>query len=164
MGLNNRPMMHVLWPLHHRRVVQGSMKATIRILRRNTDGSEAVEWNAATGGVSTGVTTLWTGPARVQHNKDWRARRRSGRGDMMIQHAFRVQIPFHYQDVALPFIDAEDVVQILESPYDPDLTRYTLYVRNSTVGSNPFNQNLLCDFDVTYTEGPEQVGPEFSEE
>lgn len=158
MGLNDRVMMHTNWPLHHRRVVNGSMKATIRILRRNTDGSEAVEWDPVTGGVSTGVTILWTGKARVQHNKDWRARRRSGRGDMMIQHAFRVQIPHR----GVPFIDAEDVVQIIRSPYDPDLERYTLYVRNSTVGSNPFNQNLLCDFDVTYTDGPEEVGPEYA--
>lgn len=160
MVLNRRVTMPVNWSQHHRVPVMGAMQATIRVLRRPTSGSVAVDWTPETGGVTAGIQTIWTGQARVQSNKDWRARRRSGRGDPMIQHAFRVQVPIFDENGPVPAFDVEDIVQIIEAPNDSDLLRQTLTVRNNSVGSNPFNKNLLCDADLTWDDGLNEIVPE----
>jgi|SRR5690554_1669376 len=153
MPLNSRMSMHPWWPLHHRQVVKGAMKATIEVYRRPGPGSDAVDWDPETGGTTEGLDFIWTGLVRIQHNKDWRARERAGRGDPMVHHAMRVQAPI--RDV--PALLVSDIIKIIDAPYDRALEMYTLHVRNPTVGSNPFNQNFLCDLDLTYTDGPEQI-------
>jgi hypothetical protein len=141
------------WSQHHRVPVKGAMQAVIQVLRRPTSGSTAVEWTPATGGVTQGIVPIWEGKARVQSNKDWRARRRSGRGDPMVQHAFRVQVPLRDENGLVPAFDVEDLIRVIEAPNDEDLLRWRMVVRNNSVGSNPFNKNLLCDVDLTWDLG-----------
>ena len=157
MVLNRRVTMPVNWSQHHRVPVKGAMQATIRILRRPSSGSTAVNWTPETGGVTQGIRLVWEGQARVQSNKDWRARRRSGRGDPMIQHAFRVQIPLRDENGLVPPVDVEDGIQVIAAPNDEDLMRQTMTVRNNSVGSNPFNKNLLCDVDLTWDNGLDEI-------
>lgn len=153
MPLNSRMSMHPNWPLRHRQVVKGTMKALVQVFRRPGPGSDAVEWTPETGGVTEGLEVLWTGRVRIQHNKDWRARQRAGRGDPMIQHAVRLQAPIQ----GVPTLLVRDIIKVLDAPYDRGLEQYTLHVRNLIVGSNPFNQNFLCDIDLTYISGPEEI-------
>lgn len=140
--LNIRPSMDPRWPLRHRSVPIGWQVATIVIGRR--DGTEAV-WDPETGAVTGGgFDFVWLGTARVQPNKDWRARRKDGENSPMAQHATRVQFP-----MGSPPALIDDFIGVLESPYDESLIRYVLHVRNSIESSNTWGRSLLADIDVT---------------
>lgn len=134
------------------------MISHVRIFRI---GGTTPRWDADTGQV-TGVEEvfLWEGRARVQDNKDWRARHVRSASDPQIVQYVRVQIPLkrNYQSGLVdrvPHIYPGDIVEVLDadvmSAYDldPDLSSWRLRVRNSVNSSYPWLRNLLCGTDVS---------------
>lgn len=153
MPLNTRRAMDPRWPLHQRSVPQGFMVATIEIYRPTGDPVTGITWDVNSGGTAPELEWLYTGQARLQDNKDWRARRRSAGGDPVVQHAIRVQTPLD----ACPQIFTFDIIKVIDAPYDRSLETYTLYVRNTVNSSDAWTHNILCDIDTTYTEGSQQI-------
>lgn len=153
MPLNTRTSMDVRWPLHQRSVPEGHMPAVIELWRDTGNLATDVVWDAETGGSAPAMEWLYTGPARIQDNKDWRARRRNGGSDPIVQHAVRVQIPMS----ACPPIKTFDIIKILSAPYNPALLEYTLHVRNPLNASDAWVHNVLCDINAAYTGGQEEV-------
>jgi len=139
--LNLRPSLDARWTRHHRSVPAGFMLATVR-LSLSDDG--AAVWDPDTGEVTAPVEVLWTGQARCQPNKDWRARSRVAADDPITMHALRLQIPL--KDT--PPIPIGTVVRVLDCPDDPDLETFVFRVRNPLNSSNPWLRNILCDVDV----------------
>lgn len=144
-ALNARPSMDPRWPLHHRSVPEGFQVATILIVRRQ---DVPPTWDPLTGATSgDSIETIYFGKARLQPNKDWRARRKVAENAPMVQHAFRVQMP----SKECPPVLWGDIIACFTDPFndDSDLTRYLLHVRNPTESSNTWGRSVLCDLDLT---------------
>ena len=84
------------------------------LIHRVVDGR--AEWDPVTGDVvGPNSEFVWTGPARVQDNKDWRARNvEAGTDPQMVQYA-RIQIPIT-PDNEPPVIEVNDIIYVLTPP------------------------------------------------
>jgi hypothetical protein len=134
------------------------MIATIEIYR--VDDTHP-RWDADTNELDNdGLELLWSGMARVQDNKDWRARTAEAANDPQMIQYVRVQIPLdqHLQDGTVnrvPHLDVGDLVRVVEPDpesswaLDPDLSNWVLRIRNTMNSSNPWLRNLLCGVDMT---------------
>lgn len=154
MALNARRSLDPRWLTHHRRVVKGFMLREVVIFALSTD-APAARWDPLTNTLVGGDRQLlWEGQARIQGNKDWRARSITSASDPQMVQYVRVQIPFG-PDNPVPHIPVDAVVEV--QPVDPDSTwvhdddimAWTLRVRNSVNSSNPWVRNLLCGTDVS---------------
>jgi len=150
--LHNRRSLDPRWPWHQRSVPIGMMNAVCEVFRRSGDASD-YGFDPGTGGLmdtSTGtypqMILLYRGQVRAATNKDWRARVRTSRGDSGTQHAVRFQVPIRL----CPPIHAHDVLRVVSSPPDEELTHYIFHVRNVMMSSNAWIRNLLCDVDVAH--------------
>ena len=132
------------------------MNAVCEVFRRQGDVND-YGWDIETGSLTLmdweshevtrpDVYLLYRGPARLAPNQDWRARVQATRGDHAIKHESRVQVPIR----TCPPVHANDLVRVLESPPDMELTHYLLHVRNMMMGSSAWIRNLLCDLDVAH--------------
>jgi hypothetical protein len=131
--LNLRPSMDRRWPLHHRSVPDGFRVAEVLIVRRQ---DVPPTWDPITGNISgDSIETIYFGRARLQPNKDWRARKRVGENAPMVQHAFRAQMP----SASCPPILWGDILVCMTDPFndDSDLTRYI------------WGRSILLDVDLT---------------
>lgn len=142
------------WPWHQRSVPIGHMNATVEIFRRTGDVND-YGWDPVTGGLTTDEGTafpsmclLYRGPARGAANKDWRARVRTSRSDSGTLHAVRFQVPQR----TCPPIHAHDVLRVVYSAPDQEMTHYIFHVRNMMPSSNMWVRNLLCDVDVAHAQ------------
>jgi hypothetical protein len=153
MALMNRRSMDPRWVYASRKVPSGFMEATIEIFRPAPQNSEPV-FDPETGTWSGGpVTYLFRGRARVQPNKDWRARNREFAREETAEHAVRVQVEFgsntiEGSDGVLPEFRLGDRIRVTSSPHDTALEDYIFTVRNPTSSSNAWLRNLLCDVDL----------------
>lgn len=152
MALNARRAIDPRWLTHHRRTAEGFMLRTIEIYVQD---SPAAGWDPATNELIGGTRTMiWDGRARVQGNKDWRARSVLAAGDPQMVHYVRVQIPFT-KDGPVPHIPVDAIIEVKAADpdsnwrHDDDLGAYTLRVRNTVNSSNPWVRNLLCGVDVS---------------
>lgn len=152
MTVNARRSLDPRWLTHHRRVPKGFMLRDIEI---HVQDSSVSGWDPETNElIGGGTSTIWTGKARIQGNKDWRARSVLSAGDPQMVHYVRVQIPFG-PDNPVPHIPVNAVIKIMPPdpdstwPQDDDLGSYTLRVRNTVNNSNPWLRNLLCGTDVS---------------
>lgn len=151
-SLNSRRSMDKRWITHHRNVTHGFMISQVKIARI----SQGVPfWDPETGEIAgDGLTVLWEGRARLQDNKDWRARDVLTASDPQMVQFIRVQIPLR-EDGPVPHFEVDDYV--LVQPPDPqstwthdlDLQSWTLRLRNSLNSSYPWLRNLLCSVDVS---------------
>lgn len=133
------------------------MNAVIEIFRRSGDVND-YGWDEETGGLTEPdgedglnfplMCLLYRGQARAANNKDWRARVRTSHGDSGTVHAVRFQVPQRL----CPPIHAHDVVRVVSSSPDQELTHYIFHVRNMMVSSNAWVRNLLCDVDVAHAQ------------
>jgi hypothetical protein len=165
-ALNTRSMIDPRWPFHQREVVAGSMLAYVEIAHPQTD---AVEWNPMQGDVFDGTTDYvlhYQGPARIQPNVDWRARVHKLDGQIITEHAVRIQVPFNRNEItnpvllpdqttgALGIVHVSDVVRVLEganlfgTDVDEAVTLATYVIRNISISSNEWTRILLCDVIV----------------
>lgn len=134
--------MDVRWPLHHRSVPVGWQVADVIIGRK--DGTETV-WDPDTGAITGGgFDFVFLGKARLQPNKDWRARRKDSKNSPMVEHAIRVQI-----GMECPPVLVADYIGVLLAPYDDALERYVIHVRNPVESSNTWGRSFLADMDLT---------------
>lgn len=154
-SLNSRRSLDKRWVTHHRNVTHGFMISLVKIVRISTG---VPFWDPATGEVAgDGVEEIWEGRARLQDNKDWRARDVISASDPQMVQFIRVQIPLK-KDGPVPHFEVDDFV--LVQPPDPegtwehdlDLQSWTLRLRNSLNSSYPWLRNLLCSVDVSETD------------
>lgn len=152
MALNSRPIIDERWVYHHRTVAQGAMRAQV-IIGHPTNAvvpwdpfSEDPEARVFATDQSISSVTHWVGPARVQPNKDWRARKERFPGQAAVDYAVRFQISL--EDGTLPEMHTGDTIRVTnELPLpDPLLSRYLFVVRNISVSSNSWVRTILCDY------------------
>lgn len=153
--LLTRRALDARWPWHQRSVPIGHMNAVCEIFRRSGEVND-YGWDPGTGGLAAVdaegnpswpfMTLLYRGQTRAATNKDWRARVRTSRGDSGTVHAVRFQVPIRQ----CPPIHAHDVVRVVFSAPDLELTHYIFHVRNMMMSSNGWVRNLLCDVDVAH--------------
>lgn len=116
---------------------------------------DPVSLNPETGEVSGGdLTELWRGPARIQPNKDWRARTVESANDPQMVQYTRVQIPLS-KSGPVPNIRVQDIIAVQQMQDTQDwvfnhtLEAWTLFVRNAQNSSNRWLYNLLCSADLS---------------
>ena len=138
---------------HATPVIEGDMTAHIVILRPH-DGTEEPFWDKdLEQWLMPDNDPIWEGMARIQPNKDWRARNREFAREETAEHAVRVQVEFGSNtidgsDGVLPEFRLGDRVRVLSSPHDNALEDYIFTVRNPISSSNAWLRNLLCDVDL----------------
>ena len=144
------------WAFHHRETVSGSMMCRVELSR--TSAIDRGSWtpDKGFGDVSAVTETLiYRGIARVQPNKDWRARKQEYETEAVVEHAYRIQLAFDGQELSgkgFPqVILPEDRVKVIEVAslrgvaIDPAIKNFDFIVRNSVAGSNYWVRTLLCD-------------------
>lgn len=156
--LLGRRALDARWPWHQRSVPIGHMNSVCEIFRRSGDVND-YGWDPGTGGLSQQLdpgdpdswprmTLLYRGQVRAASNKDWRSRVRTTSGDSGTVHAVRFQVPQRL----CPPIHAHDVLRVVFSSPDQELTHYIFHVRNMMMSSNMWIRNLLCDVDVAHAQ------------
>lgn len=139
---------HPNWFYHARPVVESAMIAEVEIYEPT---SEPVEWQPGVGITNDPLILRWKGKARIQPNKDWRARDRDFSGEFDSVHAIRVQVGINKNKYDSP--DASEdfakswIVVVTDCPVQGSEVnigdRY--WVRNAKMSSNLWLHNLLCD-------------------
>ena len=133
---------------HARPTVESAMIADVEIF---SPTGEQTNWVPGVGIEDNLYVKRWEGKARVQPNKDWRARAREQGLEFGATQAVRIQVgigtnkltgPNASEDFSkdwLVIVTNSDVVgtEVMEG------TRY--YVRNAEKSSNAWLHNLLCD-------------------
>jgi hypothetical protein len=152
MSLNARRSLDPRWIRHHRSVVEGFMIHPIQILRM-APGRQS--WDPLTQTIVGGEPEeIWAGPARIQPNKDWRARSVESGVDPQMVHYTRVQISLN-KGQPVPHIRVADMVVAQEKTDTDDwvfnhtLSAWTMFVRNAVNSSNRWVYNLLCSADLS---------------
>jgi len=177
MPLNTRGLFDPRWAYFARPVATSGMLAVVEV-RHPTN--PAVPWNplsdnesqrvfASDGAGLEGVLLHYRGPGRVQPNNDWRARKQKWQGQLITEHAMRIQIdltgntltggnPDKDFDEQQPYdaglMHVGDVIRVTSvaapfgPPIEPIITKYQYVVRNVSSSSNSWVRTLLCDFVV----------------
>lgn len=112
-------------------------------------------WDPVTGTITGGaLVPIWEGNARIQPNKDWRARSvEAGSDPQMVQYV-RVQIPLRKSGVPPVFrpfdvLTSPEIEDTEDWTFNHDLDAWTMFVRNSINSSNRWVSNLLCGTDLS---------------
>lgn len=179
MALNTRGVLDPRFPYFARAAAVSGMLAEIEINKPVKSDT----WNPANGDVYSGVysyTPLYKGRARVQPNKDWRARKQRWEGTTFTEHAVRIQLDLTGNTITTPeplpdpqlgepghtplpgdagIIHVNDVVKVTKVlasygyPVDGMLMVYTFIVRNVVPTSNSWVRTILCDVNVNDVDG-----------
>jgi hypothetical protein len=150
MALNSRMgIFHPQFFYHPRPTVESGMLAKVEIYKPT---GKLPEWEGPGKGMSDeGYELIWRGPARIQPDKDWRARVRNFGGEMSGIFAVRVQVPINKNELGPDRRFRKDYrVDIIEAPVEgtETLEGMSLYVRNAVNSANAWLYNLLCDTDT----------------
>lgn len=143
MGLNSRKSMDPRWPTQTgSKVAAGFMAATIKVIRK-TPGA-ALTYDQTTRTYTGGYDTIWAGPARVQMTS-------FSAPELVAQdQSYRQTIRIQVAELATG-INVDDVVQVIESPYNPALTKFRITVKGTMGTSNAWLIDLLCDADQKHS-------------
>lgn len=149
---------HPLFAYHARQTVESAQQVLVNIYKP-TGGT--AEWTPGVGMANSTTTLVWTGYARVQPDKDWRARARDQGNEFTATQAVRVQIGIGknllgaVKDVngkivtygADPMFKKDFVVVVAETNVTgtEGLVNLSMTVRNALSSSKPWLYNLLCD-------------------
>lgn len=133
---------------HARPVVESAMIATVEIFSPNGEPSN---WVPGVGMEDNLYTKRFVGKARIQPNKDWRARAREQGLEFGATQAVRIQIGIGTNTLTGP--DASEdfskdwlvVVTTTDVTGTESLIGTHYYVRNTEHSSNAWLHNLLCD-------------------
>lgn len=139
---------------HMTPVLEGDMIALIEMYRM--DPTAEPVWDGVSWSSGTGDLLLWRGMARVQPNKDWRARNRTWANEDTAEHAVRFQlnlaknhlVPKHEWPAPLVDIQHGDIVKVTNNPNDPLLESFVFSVRNPIGASDNWHRTLLCDANL----------------
>jgi hypothetical protein len=156
--LNSRGIFHPLFATHPRTTVNSAQLARVEVYEPT---GNTADWTPGVGIADNLETLVWKGQARVQPNKDWRARPREFGGEFDATHAIRVQlgigknevgatldvdnkivtygpdVMFHKDFIVVPIFLPVNGTEVMEGQ--------KLYVRNAEISSNAWVYNLLCD-------------------
>lgn len=138
--------------------VVGEGAFNVSVLVRRPVRAPGSQHNFDTGerGPAEPFQSLWSGPARAQPNKDWRARGYEFAGETTVFQAMRFQLPLvdgewevGLDQSQMEFRD-EDQVLITATAFSKleMIKRFVYIVRNPIVSGNAGLQNLLCDVDL----------------
>lgn len=143
---------------HPRPVVEAAQTTLVEIYEPT---GETIEWMPGQTTVDNTLRLAWKGRARVQPNKDWRARARNFGQEADVTHAVRVQIAIGRNEQGATYDVAGKI-----TAYGPDpkfakdfvvickesavtgtseLMGIHLTVRNAINSTNLWQYNLLCD-------------------
>lgn len=150
--LRGRGILHPRYFRHAVPSLETDYVALIEITRDDVNADpvwdeDAKQW------VSQPLPLLWRGMARLQPNKDWRARNRTWAGEETAEHAVRVQLNL-YKNLLVPkevwpapMVDVKhgDFVTVIRNQNDPSLELHQFVVRNSMGASDSWHRTLLCD-------------------
>lgn len=157
--LNYQQLFHPQFYYAHRPIVNSAQVAQVIIYKPT---GNITEWVPGADEFGDDLyVKVWEGHARVQPNKDWRARPKEAAGDFDVTHAVRVQIPIGENLVGSTFdpvdgrriygvdpVFAKDFrVDVMVSPVKGTerLVGDQFIVRNASISSNAWVHNLLCD-------------------
>lgn len=142
---------------HARPVIDSLMIARVQVSKPT---GELASWTG-TGMTNNAYEVVWEGHARIQPNKDWRARTREFAGEFDATQAIRVQLPVAQNELGAvrddkgkivsygpdPEFAKDYIVQVIDSRVKGterlEGGQYT--VRNAISSSNAWVYNLLCD-------------------
>ncbi len=159
MALRGNGVFHPNFFYAPRRTVESAMIAQVRV---SEPTGNVATWTPGSG-MSSGIyAPIWEGHARVQPNKDWRARPREQVGEFDAVHAIRVQLPIGKNEWGATY----DPISGEITAYAPDPEFYkdymvevvntdvigaeqlegdVYYIRNAKTSANLWLYNLLCD-------------------
>lgn len=146
--MKNTGIFHPEFFYHARPVVESAMIATVEVY---SPTGEASEWTPGAG-MSDGLyLKRFVGKARIQPNKDWRARAREQGLEFAATQAVRIQIGVNTNTLTGP--DASEafskdwMVKVIATDVTgtESLLETVYYVRNAETSSNAWLHNLLCD-------------------
>lgn len=121
---------------------------------------ETPEWDGGDGLTGAFWNRVWFGQARIQPNKDWRARPKEVGGVFDATQAVRVQIPIGKNELGAVKVDGKFVTYGIDPEFAKDfrvdidfmpttgskvMETKQLIVRNALISSNAWAYNLLCD-------------------
>jgi len=156
--LNTRSVFDPRFSEAFARTGQAAMTSSVLVRRRKPEGAAgAAEWDYSLGKYrGSDFVTLWAGQARVQPNKDWRAKSYEFANMTTAMQACRFSLPLmdgvwngalaeeqrHFED--------EDQIIIVENffPGLDAIKRFTFIVRNDLISGNAGLQNILADVDL----------------
>lgn len=143
---------------HPRPVVNSAQVAYVQVFKP-TGG--VPRWNGTDSMENNLLTLVWEGHARIQPNKDWRARPREFAGEFDATQAVRVQLPIGENHLGATFATDGTVVtygadveffkdyevKVVSVPVEGALNMVgnTYFVRNAMTSTNLWVYNLLCD-------------------
>lgn len=139
MYLNSRSSLDPRWTTHEVPVVRGFMLATIKVVRKMPDVEPT--YDQATGLWTGHFVDVWSGKARVQPYGII--------GDQIVaqdptgRRLMRVQIEQKNTGITL-----DDMLYVISSPEDPELTNFTMEVRGSIGSSNSWVTDLVCEANL----------------
>lgn len=154
--LNRRTVFDPRFTAGMGRTANASMTNKV-LIRRPKQSTEQGKWDYDLGAyIGTDYTELATPLARVQPNKDWRARSEFFGNDLTAFQAVRIDIPLAYiewgDEVSGDerYIIPQDEIIVTRSffPNLEMLTNYVFVVRNSLPSGNAHQFNLLCDANL----------------
>ena len=162
MPLGTRGTMDARFPWYGRTPAVGAMLGHAQIRHISNDPAWDTTWAPLDGTAANSPhlsPVVWTGRARIQPNVDWRARKHAVVGEVVTEHAVRIQIPFdgntlpgHEGEMPLigsgDWVTVTDVMSMQGVPSDDAVTRFTYTIRNIIGSSNSWTKTLLCDIIV----------------
>lgn len=142
---------------HATPVFEGDMTALIEI-RHPFKGDEEPLWDSelAEWVYPEDLAPVWRGLARVQPNKDWRARNREWAMENTAEHAVRIQLNAYKNFLVpkdewpAPPVDIlhGHVITVLNNPNDPVLENFVFTVRNPIGATDNWHRTILCDANL----------------
>lgn len=164
MGLRiGRGMIDPRYYRHPMLGLEGDYTSLIDIIRPR-GGAEQTWVEAEERWTNVDVEPMWRGMARVQPNKDWRARNRTWASEQTAEHAVRFQFNLAKNHLVpksewpAPLVDIQhgDIVRVQSNPNDPVLELYQFTVRNPIGASDNWHRTILCDANLggRYDTGP----------
>lgn len=170
MNLNNRGVMDPRWAFHHRPVARGAMmcRGTVyRLFVPSLTQQRAEGWQPLAPNASDRIppeshrtVAVYSGPARVQPQLGWRARKQNGRDRVVTEAGFGIQLDFRENDlrdaeinngsqfpriVPNDFFRVDEVFSWGDIEVDPALKEFNYIIRTLTPSSNSWTRNLMCD-------------------
>lgn len=172
MALNRRLLITDKWMTQHRPVAVGAQVCGVvawvpKVVDNgwnplNPDGDTAFDES------SSNVDIRYIGTARVQPNKDWRARYIESPAQIPVQHAWRIQLDYdgNRSDPLQPNAVSPIYHELRDTPVGTMirlislgegetvlrasmLSKFTFFVRNISESSNSWVRTLMCDVDVS---------------
>jgi hypothetical protein len=150
LALNTRPSLHPKWFTHNRGVARGANLTSIVIYSAS---SEPQTYDAITNTWTGSATPIWQGRARVQVTGSSISTNiaDSTYNPTTVQH-IQFQIPFGANELApgagIADIRPNDIVRVIASPIDDNMTKFVYIVTNVLNSSNPWERTIICRVDT----------------